>query len=74
MSICGPVGFPVGDLSTDVAPPTRDSAPLTGRVTLEGMDATATDEGPRLLQAGLPIRMENAGGSELLLFEAAPGA
>jgi hypothetical protein len=45
----------------------------TYRVTFDSLDTTVTIDGLRLLQEGLPIRLENAGLSELLLFEAVSG-
>lgn len=40
------------------------------RVTFDNMDETATIDGVRLMQEGLPIRLESIMSSELLLFEA----
>jgi alpha-galactosidase len=42
----------------------------TYRVTFDSLDSAATIEGLRLLREGVPVRLENAGMSELLLFEA----
>jgi hypothetical protein len=41
----------------------------TYRVTFDGSDTAATLDGVRLSGEGLPIRLENVGLSELLLFE-----
>jgi hypothetical protein len=40
------------------------------RVTFDSTGTTARIDGARLLQEGLPIRLETALSSELLLFEA----
>jgi hypothetical protein len=42
------------------------------RVTLDALDTVLSVDGLRLIQDGLPVRLENVGLSELLLFEAEP--
>jgi putative component of membrane protein insertase Oxa1/YidC/SpoIIIJ protein YidD len=62
----------IGESESDTYPfrPRGLDPGKTYRVTFDSMSTTATIDGLRLLQEGVPIRRESLASSELLLFEA----
>jgi hypothetical protein len=59
-----------GDSDTYLFRPRGLDPARTYRVTFDSTGTTATEEGLRLIQEGLPIRLGSVLSSELLLFEA----